>query len=226
MPQMHSQWQSRIFIQIAINPITLPSPWQGEGKAELMIATLRGEIIQKEEDALIVETNGIGMRVHVPATLRERMKIGERILLYTHFVVRQDAMSLYGFETISERDLYTQLLSVSGVGPKLGLAILSSLTPDTVKRAVFNEEYDILNRVPGVGKKTAQRIVLALQDKLKPMDTLEQVAAMTDTDSEVLAALTSLGYSVVEAQTAIQSIPKDAPGEVEERLRLALGYFQ
>lgn len=191
-----------------------------------MIATLRGEITQKEEDALILEVNGIGMRVHVPATLRQQMKIGEQILLYTHFVVRQDAMSLYGFETLSERDLYTQLLSVSGVGPKVGLAILSSLTPDTVKRAVLNEEHDILNRVPGVGKKTAQRIVLALQDKLKPTDTLEQDAAMTDTDGEVLAALTALGYSVVEAQTAIQAIPKDAPAEVEERLRLALGYFQ
>ncbi len=191
-----------------------------------MIATLRGEITQKEEDALIVEMNGIGMRVHVPATLREKMKIGESILLYTHFVVRQDAMSLYGFETLGERDLYTLLLSVSGIGPKLALAILSSLNPDTVKRAVFNEEYDILNRVPGVGKKTAQRIVLALQDKLKPMDALEQVAAMTDTDGEVLAALTALGYSVIEAQTAIQAIPKDAPNDVEERLRLALGYFQ
>ncbi len=191
-----------------------------------MIATLRGEITQKEDDALIVETNGIGMRVHVPATLRESANLGERMLLYTHFVVRQDAMSLYGFETLGERDLYTQLLSVSGIGPKLALAILSSLTPDTVKRAVFNEEYDILNRVPGVGKKTAQRIVLSLQDKLKPTDALEQVAAMTDTDGEVLEALTALGYSVVEAQTAIQAIPKDSPSNVEERLRLALGYFQ
>ena len=191
-----------------------------------MIATIRGEITQKEDDALIVETNGIGMRVHVPATLREQMKLGERMLFYTHFVIRQDAMSLYGFETLGERDLYTLLLSVSGVGPKVGLAILSALTPDTVKRAVFNEEYDILNRVPGVGKKTAQRIVLALQDKLKPSDTLAEVAALNDTDSEVLAALTALGYSIVEAQTAIQSIPKDSPAEVEERLRLALGYFQ
>jgi Holliday junction DNA helicase RuvA len=106
------------------------------------------------------------------------------------------------------------------------LAILSSLSLDTIKRAVFNEEFDILNRVPGVGKKTAQRIVLSLQDKLKPTDALEQVASMSDTDGEVLAALTALGYSVVEAQTAIQSIPKDAPKDIEERLRLALGYFQ
>ncbi len=191
-----------------------------------MIATLRGEITLKEEDALIVETNGIGMRVHVTATLRESATVGERMLLYTHFVVRQDAMSLYGFETRNERDLYTLLLSVSGIGPKLALAILSSLNPDTVKRAVFNEEHDILNRVPGVGKKTAQRIVLALQDKLKPTDALAEVAALDDTDSEVLEALTALGYSVVEAQTALQSLPKDAPHNVEDRLRLALGYFQ
>ena len=191
-----------------------------------MIATLRGEIIQKEDDALIVETNGIGMRVYVPSALRESVNVGERMQFYTHFVVRQDAMSLYGFELLSERDLYTLLLSVSGIGPKLGLAILSSLNPDTVKRAVFNEEYDILNRVPGVGKKTSQRIVLALQDKLKPTDALAEVATLTDTDSEVLEALTALGYSVVEAQTALQSLPKDAPSDIEERLRLALGYFQ
>ena len=191
-----------------------------------MIATLRGEITQKEDTSLIVEVGGIGMRVHVPATLREQMNVGERVFFYTHFVVREDAMSLYGFETQGDRDLYTLLLSVNRVGPKLALAILSSLSLDTIKRAVFNEEYDILNRVPGVGKKTAQRIVLSLQDKLKPTDALEQVAAMSDTDGEVLAALTALGYSVVEAQTAIQSIPKDAPKEIEERLRLALGYFQ
>ncbi len=191
-----------------------------------MIATLRGEISQKEENALIVEVGGVGFRVHIPATLREQMNVGESVFLYTHFVVRQDAMSLYGFETQADRELYVLLLSVNRVGPKLALAILSSLNLDTIKRAVFNEEFEILNRVPGVGKKTAQGIILSLQGKLKPMDALEQVAAMSDTDGEVLAALTALGYSVVEAQTAIQSIPKDAPKDVEERLRLALGYFQ
>lgn len=191
-----------------------------------MIATLRGEITQIEENALVIEVGGIGIRTYVPAALKERLSVGEKIFLYTHFVLREDAMSLYGFETRTERDLYTLLLGVNRVGPKLALAILSSLSPDTVKRAVFNEEFEILNRVPGVGKKTAQRIVLSLQDKLKPLDTFSEVAAMSDTDSEVLAALTALGYSVVEAQTAIQSIPKDAPKDVESRLRLALGYFQ
>ena len=191
-----------------------------------MIATLRGEISQKEEDALIVEVGGVGLRVHVPATLFQQMNVGESTFFYTHFVVREDAMSLYGFETQADRDIYVLLLGVNRVGPKLALAVLSSLSLDTIKRAVFNEEFELLNRVPGVGKKTAQGIILSLQGKLKPMDALEQVAAMTDTDGEVLAALTALGYSVIEAQTAIQAIPKDAPQEVEERLRLALGYFQ
>jgi len=191
-----------------------------------MIATFRGEITQIEENALIVEVNGIGIRTYVLSTLPKEKKVGEKIFLHTHFVVRQDAMSLYGFETQGERDLYKLLLSVSGVGPKLALAILSSISPDTVKRAVLEEEHAILNRVPGVGKKTAQRIILALQDKIKPDDPLAQVAQISDTDGEVLDALTALGYSIVEAQTAIQSIPKDAPESVEERLRLALGYFQ
>jgi Holliday junction DNA helicase RuvA len=117
------------------------------------------------------------------------------------------------------------LLGVDGVGPRTALAVLSTLNLDTVHRAVFTDEPDLLSRVPGVGKKTAQKMVLYLHDRLKPISGLEKIASMSDSDSEVLAALTALGYSVVEAQTAIQSIPKDAPDEVEERLRLALQQF-
>ncbi|HEX2997480.1 MAG TPA: Holliday junction branch migration protein RuvA [Anaerolineales bacterium] len=191
-----------------------------------MIATLRGEIAQVEENALILEVGGVGLRVFVPASLRTRMKAGDPILLYTHLVVREDALILYGFESPSERELFNILLGVDGVGPKAALSVLSTLSLDAIQRAVFAEEADILNRVPGVGKKTAQKIALHLKDKLKPMDTLATVAAMTDRDSEVLAALTALGYSVVEAQSAIQSLPKDAPEGTEERLRMALQYFQ
>ena len=191
-----------------------------------MIATLRGEIVQIEDTALIVEVGGVGLRVFVPAPLRGRMKAGETILLYTHLVVREDALTLYGFESQSDRDLFNALLGVDGVGPKVALSVLSTLTLDTVQRAVFNEESEVLSRVPGVGKKTAQKIVLYLHDRLKPADALAKVAAMSDTDSEVLAALTALGYSVIEAQTAIQSIPKEAPDDTEERLRLALTYFR
>jgi Holliday junction DNA helicase RuvA len=190
-----------------------------------MIATLRGEIIQIEEHAFVVEVGGVGLRVFVPAPLRGRMKTGEAILLYTHLVVREDALVLYGFESQAERELFNMLLGVDGVGPKVSLAVLSTLSLDTVQRAVYTEESEILGRVPGVGKKTAQKIVLYLHDRLKPADALARVAALSDTDSEVLAALTSLGYSVVEAQTAIQALPKDPPQGVEERLRLALQHF-
>jgi Holliday junction DNA helicase RuvA len=191
-----------------------------------MIATLRGEIAQIEENALVLEVGGVGLRLFVPAPLRGRLKVGEVILLYTHLVVREDALILYGFESQSERELFNILLGVDGVGPKVALSVLSTLTLDAVQRAVFADEAEMLSRVPGVGKKTAQKMALHLKDKLKPMDTLATVAAMSDRDSEVLAALTTLGYSVVEAQSAIQSLPKDAPEDTEERLRMALQYFQ
>jgi Holliday junction DNA helicase RuvA len=190
-----------------------------------MIATLRGEITQIEDTAVIVETGGIGLRVFVPAPLRSRMQTGEATLLFTHLVVREDDWKLYGFETKADRDLFNLLLGTDGVGPRTALAVMSGTSMDLIQRAVFGDDPDLLGRVPGVGKKTAQKIVLYLHDRLKPTDTLQQIAAMSDADSEVLAALTALGYSVVEAQTAIQSIPKDAPDEVEERLRFALQQF-
>ncbi|MGZ6317529.1 MAG: Holliday junction branch migration protein RuvA [Anaerolineales bacterium] len=191
-----------------------------------MIATLRGEITQIQDNALTVEVGGVGLRVFVPAPLSSRLKVGEGVLLYTHLVVREDALTLYGFETQGDRELFHMLLGVDGVGPKVSLAVLSTLTVETVQRAVFTEESDLLSRVPGVGKRTAQKIVLHLHDKLKPVDALSQVASMSDRDSEVLAALTALGYSVVEAQTAIQSLQKEASEDVEERLRMALTYFR
>ena len=190
-----------------------------------MIATLRGEVSQIEENAIIVEVGGVGLRVFVPAPLRGRLKAGEATLLYTHLIVRQDALTFYGFESQSDRELFNMLLGVDGVGPKVALSVLSTLTLDAVQRAVFTEEPELLSRVPGVGKKTSQKIILYLHDRLKPTDALSKIAALSDKDSEVLAALTSLGYSVIEAQTAIQSLPKDAPDDVEERLRMALQNF-
>jgi Holliday junction DNA helicase RuvA len=190
-----------------------------------MIATLRGEITQVEDNAIIIETGGVGLRVFVPKPLRERTRAGEAIFLFTHIVIREDDWKLFGFESQADRELFTILLSVDGVGPRTALAVLSTLNLDTVQRAVFNDEPDLLSRVPGVGKKTAQKMVLYLHDRLKPISGLEKIASMSESDSEVLAALTALGYSVVEAQTAIQSIPKDAPDNVEERLRLALQQF-
>jgi Holliday junction DNA helicase RuvA len=190
-----------------------------------MIATLRGEISQIEDNALIVEVGGVGLRVFVPAPLRGQVKAGEAVFLFTHLVVREDALILYGFESQGDRELFNILLGVDGVGPKVALSVLSTMTLDAIQRAVFAEEPDVLSRVPGVGKKTAQKMALHLKDKLKPGDGLSKLATISDADSEVLAALTALGYSVVEAQAAIQSIPKDSPDDTGERLRLALGYF-
>jgi Holliday junction DNA helicase RuvA len=190
-----------------------------------MIATLRGEVTQIEDNALIVEVGGAGLRVFAPAPLRTKTQVGQIVLLHTRLVVREDALTLYGFETVADRGLFTMLLGVDGVGPKVALSVLSTLNIDTVQRAVFQEQDEILSRVPGVGKKTSQKIILYLKDRLKPVSGLQAVASMSDADSEVLAALTALGYSVVEAQSAIQAIPKDAPDDVEERLRLALQQF-
>jgi Holliday junction DNA helicase RuvA len=191
-----------------------------------MIATLRGEISQIEDNAIILEVGGVGLRVFIPTPLRTKMKAGESLMLYTHLVVREDALILYGFESQADRELFNTLLGVDGVGPKAALSVLSTMTLDAVQRAVFADEADVLSRVPGIGKKTAQKMALHLKDKLKPADALARAASMSDTDGEVLAALTALGYSVIEAQTAIQAIPKDTPDDVEERLRVALGYFQ
>jgi holliday junction DNA helicase RuvA len=191
-----------------------------------MIATLRGEITQIEDNALVIEVGGVGLRVLAPAPLRGRLKVGDAIFLYTHLIVRETELSLYGFESQSERDLFNLLLGVDGVGPKASLSVLSAMNVESVQRAIFGDEPELLSRVPGVGKKTAQKIALYLKDRLKPLDTLASVAAMSDSDSEVLAALIALGYSVVEAQSAVQSIPKDAPDDVGERLRMALQYFQ
>jgi holliday junction DNA helicase RuvA len=190
-----------------------------------MIASLNGTILQKETGSLVVEVGGVGLQVHVPASLCERVRPGERVFLNTYLVVRQDALTLYGFESLDGREIFTQLLTVNGVGPRVAMSILSALDPDTIRRAVFHEQIELLSRVPGVGKKTAQKILLQLQDRIKAIEGFGPMAAVSEVDAEVLAALTSLGYSVVEAQTAIQYIPTGTPENVEERLRAALGYF-
>jgi Holliday junction DNA helicase RuvA len=187
-----------------------------------MISSLLGELQQKEDNSLVIAVGGVGLRVSVPKGLADKLTVGDKIFLHTHLIVRENDLSLYGFESAEDRKLFVTLLGVDGVGPKVALSVLSTLTIDAIQRAIFSDEPDLLSRVPGVGKKTAQKIALYLKDRLKPADALSRVASMSDVDGEVLAALTALGYSVVEAQSAIQSIPKDAPQDVEERLRLAL----
>ena len=190
-----------------------------------MIASISGKVAQIDEEGLVVEVGGVGLHVQVPAPLRDGLRRGETITLYTHLIVRQDSLALYGFDTAEGRELFTMLIGVNGVGPRLGLAMLSSLNTDAIRRAVFSEQAEIFNRVPGVGKKTAEKILFFLKDKITTVEGLEQIAAASEVDTEVVDALTALGYSVIEAQAALQSIPKDAPDDVETRLRLALQYF-
>jgi len=190
-----------------------------------MIATLHGKVIHKEKESLIVEIGGVGLNVHVPVQLREETARGDSISLHTYLVVRETELTLYGFETREEKEFFELLLGVSGVGPKIALSALSTLNPDSIRRAVFHEQPEVFSRVPGMGKRTAQKVLLHLQDRIKAVDSLAPISSMTDTDTEVLEALTTLGYSVVEAQAALQSIPRDAPQDVETRLRLALQYF-
>ena len=190
-----------------------------------MISILHGNVISLEADGIIVDVNGVGFHVLVPNDLRDRLQTGESIYLYTRLIVREDAWTLCGFETKEGREVFDLLLSVNGVGTRLAMSILSTLTPDTILRAVFNEQADVFGRVPGIGNKTAQKIVLYLQDRLPEAEGLTPLSRISDVDSEVLEALTALGYSLVEAQAALQYIPRDTPQEVETRLRLALQYF-
>lgn len=190
-----------------------------------MISSLKGRVSEVEKGIVVVEVGGVGLEVHVPTPFLEQLRRGESAQFYTHLIVRQDALSLYGFETPEGREFFIILVSVSGVGPRMALTMLSVLEPDTIRRAVFNEQEEVFRRVPGIGKKTAQKIVLFLQDRIPSVEGLEPMMAISDVDTEVLGALTSLGYSVVEAQAALQSIPRDTPQDVEVRLRLALQYF-
>ena len=190
-----------------------------------MIASLSGTVSTIGSDSIVLEVGGVGIKVFVSTPLRDRLRTGETTFLYTHLIVRQDALMLYGFETSEGREYFELLLSVDGIGPKSALSILSVMNPDAIRRAVFNEQAEVFTRVPGVGKKTSQKILLYLQDRIKTVEGLEPMAAMTDVDTEVLSALTSLGYSVVEAQAALQAIPRDTPADIETRLRAALQYF-
>jgi len=190
-----------------------------------MIAVLNGRVLESYPDSLVIGVGGIGLQVFVPSALRDRLRPGDEVFLLTYLVVRQEALSLYGFETREERELFLLLLSVDGIGPKSALAVLSTLSPDAIRRAIFHEQPEVFTRVPGVGKKTAQKILLQLQDRIPAISGSESVAAISDVDTEVLGALTALGYSVVEAQSALQSIPRETPQEVEARLRAALQYF-
>ncbi len=192
-----------------------------------MIASLRGTVLHIAQPSfLVVEVGGVGFKVFVPASVFDGLDgVGRGVFLHTYLIVREDALTLYGFSSEEQRALFELLLTVQGVGPRLALSVLSSLSLDVLRTAVAHEQAEVLDRVPGVGRKTAEKIVFALKDKLGAGEVLGALTSVSDVDTEILAALTALGYSVVEAQAALQSIPKGQGKDVEDRLRLALQYF-
>ena len=190
-----------------------------------MIATVSGKISAVKTDTLVLDVQGIGFEISVPKPLLAEVEKGEFLLLYTHLVVRQDLMALFGFRTEEEKHFFNLLLGVEGIGPKLAMSILSHLSLDIIRSAIVSENPDIFSRVPGVGRKTAQKILIHMQGKISP-EGFETGIRAGSADEDVLDALIGLGYSVVEAQSALQAMPKDTPDTLEDKLRLALQYFR
>jgi Holliday junction DNA helicase RuvA len=187
-----------------------------------MIGSIRGEIVEKRDDHLLVDVNGVGYVVYAPTSLLDRLD-GGFVTLYTHLHVRETEMTLYGFADREELELFRTLLSVQGIGPKVALSILSYMPLESLREAVAREEAALLARVPGIGPKKARQIVFALRDKIEIEDVWAAGPTITDADNEVIAALTALGYSVAEAQAALRALPQEAQDEpVEEKVRLAL----
>jgi Holliday junction DNA helicase RuvA len=187
-----------------------------------MIASIEGTVAGKTADALVIAVSGIGYSVNVAPSTLTKAREGDDIFLHTSLIVREDSLTLYGFRTAAEKEIFEIVTTVSGVGPRLGLAILGTMSADNLRNAIASERDEMLTRVPGIGKKTAKKIVFELKDKLLTRDAVPADMLESDINADVLDALVALGFSVIEAQTAIQKIPPDAPEEVDERVRLAL----
>jgi len=189
-----------------------------------MISTLQGTVADKGENFLLVETGGVGFKVHVPSHLAVRWgSIGRHVQLFTHLHLRENEVSLYGFETRNEVSFFEALLGVSGIGPKVALGALSGGNVDALRSAIAAGDSDYLTQLPGIGKKTAQRIILDLRGKLKP-EELIPAPALSPMDEDVLAALLSMGYNDTEARAAVALLPGGEMA-VEERLLLALRHL-
>ncbi|MEE8163189.1 MAG: Holliday junction branch migration protein RuvA [Anaerolineae bacterium] len=190
-----------------------------------MIANLKGRIEAIGKEYLIVSVGGIGFKVYVPTSFLETSEaIGRQVELFTHLHVRENELTLYGCNSEDELALFELLLRVSGVGPRVALAMLSTMPPDSLRLAIAQGNAEVLATVPGIGPKMAKKIVFHLKDSVEVQFGPEAIPFLTEADADVIAALTSLGYSVAEAQAALQSLP-DEEMEIEERVRLALAYF-
>ncbi|MHB0875145.1 MAG: Holliday junction branch migration protein RuvA [Anaerolineae bacterium] len=188
-----------------------------------MIASLSGSVLFKEPQAAVIEVAGIGFRVFMPKRAVEALRPGQHVQCYTHlsFSPNSGDISLVGFERQEELEMFHLLLGVSGVGMKAALSLIDGLSLDVLRSAIGGDQPEVLTRVTGIGPKTSRRIVLELKDKLGPLGFMAEIPISDD--MQLVEALTALGYSVVEAQAAVQSVP--AGGSFEDRLRRALAYF-
>jgi Holliday junction DNA helicase RuvA len=190
-----------------------------------MIAGLKGTIQALGSDWAIVNVNGIGFQVYMPtSTLSTLGAAGEEVELHTHLHLREDNATLYGFASAEELGLFQTLIGVSGLGPKLALSMLSAMSVEKLSMAIASGSADLLTGVPGVGKKLAERLILELKEKIAA-GWIGVPAELAEENADVLAALTSLGYSVREASRVVTAIPPDQKLTLEEKIKLALQYF-
>lgn len=194
-----------------------------------MITAVRGILEGKTLDSALVVVGGVTLRVYAPLPALSALTVGEPVHLHTHFLVREDALILYGFATTDDRDIFEMMLSVGGVGPRIGLTLLSALGASGLRDAVLGEDVDRLTMAPGVGKKLAARLVLELRprfEKLGPFGAGSTTASGAPTPGsrrlQVVEALTGLGYTPVQASAAVRGLPDDASGSLEDLILRAL----
>ena len=191
-----------------------------------MIASLEGKLESLGGDFAIINVGGVGFQVYMPtSTLSTLGAIGKEVKLYTHLHLREDNATLYGFASTEELELFQTLINVSGLGPKLALAMLSAMSVEKLTAAIVTSNADLLTVIPGIGKKVASRLILELKDKIAAGWVTTPVAELAAENTDVLAALTSLGYSASEATRAVAALPHDQNLSLEEKIKLALKYF-
>ena len=189
-----------------------------------MIGRIQGILVEKNFPQVIVSCNGVGYEIDVPmSTFYPLPRMGDEVTLLTHLVVREDAHLLYGFITAGERAAFRQLLKISGVGPKVALSVLSGLSVDDLAAAVSSEDAARLMKVPGIGKKTAERLVLELRDKLPKAVTAVRGESGAGASSDVVNALLALGYNEREAAAAVKQVPADL--QLPDAIRHALKHL-
>lgn len=191
-----------------------------------MIASLHGKLESLSSDQAIINVGGIGFQVYMPTTTLSTLGApGDEVKLYTHLHLREDNVALYGFASADELWLFQTLLSVSGLGPRLALSMLSALSTEQITMAIATASADMLTMIPGIGKKVANRIILELKDKIGAAWIATPATQIVQENTEVLTALTSLGYSAAEATKAVATLPTTTDLSLEEKIKMALQYF-